>query len=239
MESAKAVETPRGLGTALRRKHTRAWKAISSFGVLLCVGSCGDSGTFVPPQFVAQIISDFRFDGDIEQTSATSFIVTQGMSSSIQTVLAGIDPTTGHEFRAFLNFPLSGPNGVPLNAFIDSAFLEILVDDLIPRTGSVPIRVELVAFQPPTLIASDFDRTALPPLGAVLVAGGVTPADISQFVAVDVTPLMIQAQQRGLIDFQVRIMQDLGPPIFTLMVIDNTIQADRPQRAPLLTVTYH
>jgi hypothetical protein len=86
------------------------------------------------------------------------------------------------------------------------------------------------------LIGTEFD---LPPLGAVLVNGNVTAADIGWFVPVDVTSLMIQAQQRGLVDFQVRIMQDLGPAIFTLMVIDNPITADRPQRAPLLTVAYH
>ena len=62
---------------------------------------------------------------------------------------------------------------------------------------------------------------------------------VGQFVAVDVTPLMIQAQQRGLVDFQVRIMEDLGPASFTLVVIDDPVTVDRPQRAPLLTVTYH
>jgi hypothetical protein len=128
---------------------------------------------------------------------------------------------------------------VPLHAFIDSAFLELLVDNVIPVNGRIPVRVELVAFQPPTLIGTDFDRSFLPPLGAVLVNGNVTAADIGWFVPVDVTSLMIQAQQRGLVDFQVRIMQDLGPAIFTLMVIDNPITPDRPQRAPLLTVTYH
>jgi len=128
---------------------------------------------------------------------------------------------------------------VPANAIIDSAFLEVLVDNVIPGNGSVPIRVELVAFQPPTLIGSDFDRTALPPLAAALVIGNVTAADIGWFVPVDVTALMIQAQHRGLVDFQVRIMEDLGPASFTLMVIDNPITVDRPQRAPLLTVTYH
>jgi hypothetical protein len=161
------------------------------------------------------------------------------MSPSVQSVLAGHDPRTLNEFRAFLNFPLGGSGGVPLNAFIDSAFLELLVANVIPVNGSVPIRVELVTFQPPTLIPTDFLRTALPPLGAVLVNGNVTGADIGWFVPVDVTSLMIQAQQRGLVDFQVRIMQDLGPAIFTLMVIDNPITPDRPQRAPLLTVTYH
>jgi hypothetical protein len=212
--------------------------AISVVCALLCLAGCGGDGDGVPPQIVTHILSDSRFDGDIEQTSPTTYTVTQGMSSSVQSILAGINPTAGSEFRAFLDFPLSGSDGVPENAIIDSAFLEVLVDNVIPGNGSVPIRVELVAFQPPTLITTDFDRTAQPPLGAVLVSGDVTAADIGNFVAVDVTPLMIQAQQLGLVDFQVRIMEDLGPPIFTLMEIDDTTADDRPQRAPVLTVTY-
>jgi hypothetical protein len=67
----------------------------------------------------------------------------------------------------------------------------------------------------------------------------VTVADIGRFVPVDVTSLMIQAQHRVLVDFPVRIMEDLGPASFTLMVIDDATTPDRPQRAPLLTVTYH
>jgi hypothetical protein len=209
---------------------------------LLCLAGCGDSGSstvVIPPSVVSYIVSNPSFDGDIEQTSATTYIVTQGMSPTVQSVLAGVDPTARTEFRAFLNFPLGGPGGVPLNAFIEWAVLEVLVDNVIPRNGSIPIRVELVAFQPPTLIGTDFDRTALPPLGTVLVAGNVTAADIGQFVAVDVTPLMILAQQRGLVDFQVRILQDLGAASFTLIEIDDATTADRPSRAPLLTVSYH
>jgi len=214
--------------------------AISAVCALLGLAGCGGtSAGGIPPPIVTQILSNPRFDGDIEQIAPASYVVTQGMSLSVQSVLAGIDPTALTEFRAFLNFPLGGFNGVPVNAFIDSAFLEVLVDNVIPVNGSVPIRVELVAFQPPTLIGTDFDRSFLPPLGAVLVSGNVTGADIGRFVPVDVTPLMIQAQQRGLVDFQVRIMEDLGPASFTLVVIDDPITADRPQRAPLLTVTYH
>jgi hypothetical protein len=247
MERANAIEIPRRRAGAPREQGTTSLVngtqvrvAISVVFALLCLTGCGGNGVsdFVHP-VVTHILSNPRFDGDIEQTSATSFTVTQGMSPSVQSVLAGIDPTARTEFRAFLNFPLGGFGGVPANAIIDSAFLEVLVDNVIPRNGSVPIRVELVAFQPPTLIGSDFDRTALPPLGAVLISGVVAGADIGQFVPVDVTPLMIQAQQRGLVDFQVRILEDLGPASFTLMVIDDPITADRPQRAPLLTVSYH
>ncbi len=209
--------------------------------LLSCLSGCGggQGAPAGPEQVVTHILSDPSFDGDIEQTSATSFTVTQGMSGSVQTVLAGIDPSAGTEFRAFLDFPLTGPGGVPADAIIDSAYLEVLVDDLNPPNGSLPVRVELVSFQPPTLTPAQFDRSAQPSLGAVLVFGDVTGADISHYVSVDVTQLMIQAQQLGLADFQVRVMEDLGPAIEVLMEIDDTIQADRPQRAPVLTVTYH
>ncbi len=247
MEGVPSLDIPRSLAETSNRWRTASLMnaiqvgvAISIVGALLCLAACGGDGNRgVPPQVVTQILSDSRFDGDIEQTSPTSYTVTQGMSPSVQSLLAGIDPTTGNEFRAFLDFPLSGSGGVPGDAIIDSAFLEVLVDNLIPDNGSVPIRVELVEFQPPILIGSDFDRAAQPPLGAVLVSGDVTVADIGHFVPVDVTSLMIQAQQLGLVDFQLRIMEDLGPPILTLMEIDDTTATDRPQRAPLLTVTYH
>ncbi len=204
----------------------------------LC-GCGGDGGGENPPQLVAQILSDPAYDGDIELTSAGDYVVTQGMSASIQSVLAGIDPATGSEFRTFLDFPLTGGNGVPGDALIDSAFLEVFVDDVEPPSARLPVRVELVAFQPPSLIATDFDRNAQPPLASVLVQGDVTRNDIGSFVPVDVTPLMIKAQQLGLVDFQVRIMEDLGPAILTLMVIDDSTGSDRRARGPLLTVTYH
>ena len=229
-----------GARLRLRVNDMRYGVAISVVCALLGLAGCGGtSAGGIPPPIVTHIVSNPRFDGDIEQISPASYVVTQGMSPSVQSVLAGIDPTALTEFRAFLNFPLGGSGGVPLNAIIDGAFLEVLVDNVIPGNGSVPIRVELVAFQPPTLIGTDFDRTALPPLGAVLVSGNVTAADIGQFVPVDVTSLMILAQQRGLPEFQVRIMENLGPPSFTLIEIDDAITADRPQRAPLLTVSYH
>ncbi len=231
--------TPGGQRTAFVVSDMRVGVTIGVVCALLCVAGCGGNDDGVPPQVVTQIPSDARFDGDIEQTSATSYTITQGMSPSVQSILAGVDPATGNEFRAFLDFPLTGTDGVPGNAIIDSASLEILIDNVIPDTGSVPIRVELVTFQPPTLIATDFDRIAQPPLAAVLVSGDVTAADVGHFVPVDVTPLMIQAQERGLSDFQVRIMEDLGPAIFTLIEIDDAITTDRAQRAPLLTVTYH
>jgi hypothetical protein len=205
-------------------------------GLAGCGGGGGDSGP--PPSFTTQILSDPVYDGDIEQVSDSSYTVTQGMSANVQSVLAGIDPVGGTEFRAFLDFPLGGSGGVPGNAIIDSAFLEIFVDDLQPDTSSLPLRVELVTFQPPNLVPTDFDRSIQPPLAAVSISPPINRADIGTYVSIDVTPLMEQAQRQGLPDFQVRVMEDLGPAIAALMAIDDTTGADRAKRAPLLTVTY-
>ncbi|HEU4624162.1 MAG TPA: hypothetical protein VFS52_05325 [Steroidobacteraceae bacterium] len=208
-------------------------------GMWALAGCGGDgNGDGFANAFTTQILSDSRFDGDIEQTGPDTFTVTQGMSSTVQSVLVGIDPDAGTEFRAFLDFPLGGANGVPADAVIDSAFLEIFIDDLLPITGKLPVRVDLVAFQPPTLIETDFNRTSQPALASVIVTPDIDRRDVGTLVPIDVTSLMIEAQRRGLVDFQVRIMQDLGPAIPVLMVIDDTTGPNRSQRAPLLTVTY-
>jgi hypothetical protein len=217
---------------------TAASFAIAS--ALACLSGCGGGGgPSGPEQVVTHLLSDPSYDGDIAQTSSGSFIVTQGMSGSVQSVFSGIDPNTGSEYRAFLDFPLTGPGGVPGDAIIDSAFLEVYVDHVIPPDSGLPVRVELVSFQPPTLTPYQYDRAAQPALGAVLISGDVTGADIGHYVSVDVTSLMIQEQQLGLDDFQVRIMEDLGPAFDVLMEIDDTTQPDRSEFAPVLTVTYH
>jgi hypothetical protein len=206
-------------------------------GLTACGGGDGGHGS-PPPAITTQILSDSGFDGDIQQTSQTTFTVTQGMSATVQSVFAGIDPATLTEFRAFLDFPLTGPGGVPGSARIESAFLDIYINSLQPSTASVPILIELVSFQPPTLIPSDFDRTAQPPLGYVRASPPFTLADVGTNVSIDVTSLMVQAQQLGLVDFQVRIMEDLGPPIPGLIEINDTTGANRALHAPQLTVTY-
>jgi hypothetical protein len=206
---------------------------------LLVLAGCGGGGggNDQPDIVQTQILSDSGFDGDIEQTGPDSALVTQGMGPNIQTALAGIDPVSGDEFRAFLHFPLGGAGGVPANARIDSAFLEVFVDDLQPTGAVVPVRVELVSFEQP-MVATDFDRTAQPPLAFVTLSPRLGPSDVGKYVPIDVTPLMIEAQRRGLADFQVRIMEDLGPPIDGLFAIDDTTGSNRGKTAPLLTVNY-
>jgi hypothetical protein len=210
-------------------------------GVVFSLTGCGngDDTDVGPPILVStQILSDPAIDGDIEQTSPTSFTITQGMSPTVQSVFAGIVPVAGTEFRAFLHFPLTGAGGVPGNAIIDSAFLDVYVNSLQPNVGEIPILIDLVSFQPPTLIETDFDRGLQPSLASVIVSPPLSQADVGTNVSIDITPLMIAAQNQGLLDFQVRIMQDLGPAIPILLEINDTTGGDRGSFAPLLTVNY-
>ena len=210
-----------------------------AFSVLGLAGCGGGDDPLPPRRVTTEILSDSRYDGDIEEIASNSYTVTMGMSSNVQSILAGIDPVSGNEFRAFLDFPLSGSGGVPGRASIESASLEIYIDSLNPISGTLPIRVDLVAFQPPTLLGTDFDRVQQPALASVIISPPITRTDVGQYVPIDVTPLMREAQRQGLADFQVRIMEDLGPAIPVLMVIDDTIGANRATYAPQLTVTYH
>ena len=201
--------------------------------------SCGGGGSSSSPQtFTTSIVSDSAFDGDIEQTSPSSFTITQGMSPAVQSLFAGVDPVTLNEFRTFLDFPLGGARGVPSNAIIDSAYLEIVIDSIQPISATIPILIELVAFQPPTLLSEDFDRSLQPPLAYTRIRPPISPVDVGHNIVIDVTSLMEEAQFRGLTDFQVRILEDFGTSPGLIEINDMT-GINRPSLAPLLTVTYH
>ncbi len=205
--------------------------------VVLALAGCGDGGGG-RPTFVAKILSDQLHDGDIQQTATNpaTITVTQG---NTQSLFAGINPDTGTEFRAFLDFPLSGTNGVPVNAIIASAFLDIFIDSIVLQqfTDRVPIRIDLVSFQPPTLVPTDYDRTQLPPLAPSIVFP-VFRTDVGRHVTIDVTPLMTEVQRLGLPSFQVRILEDLGIVTPGLIEIDDTTGVSRSSLAPQLQVTY-
>lgn len=210
--------------------------ALAAFMIMSLAG-CGDGGTTVvvtpppvaPPVFVTtDIISDPFYDGDIESFPVTGvFLITQGMSPTVQSVFAGIDPVSGAESRAFLDFHLTGLNGVPGNAIIDSAFLNLFIDQ--PLTGTIPLQIDLVSFQPPNLIGTDFNRLSLATIFVSPTIG------LNGQVTINVFPLMNEAQRLGLLDFQVRIIKNAT---FGLIEINDTTGVNRGNLAPLLTVTY-
>lgn len=205
--------------------------------ITLALTGCGGDGVSSPPIFVTQILSDPAFDGDIMQDPLGAFRVTQG---NTQSVFAGIDPTTGAEFRAFLDFPLTGVGGVPGNAIIVSATLDIVINSIQPQplTGTIPIRIDLVSFQPPTLLPTDFDRTLQPALATITITPPISQADFGNHVLVDVGLLMQEAQRLGLPDLQLRILEDLGAVSPGLIEINDTTGANRTLLAPLLEVSY-
>jgi hypothetical protein len=198
--------------------------------------SCGGGGDS-RPTIVTQILSDPAFDGDIVQFPPGVFTITQG---NTQSVFAGINPTTGAEYRAFLDFPLTGVDGVPANAVIVSATLDIFIDSILLQspTSTIPIRIDLVYFQPPILIETDFNRTLQPALATTTIAPPISQADFGQHVFVDVTSLMTEAQRLGLANFQIRILEDLGIVSPGLIEINDTTGVNRVFLAPLLQVEY-
>ena len=203
--------------------------------LVLAVAGCGGGGSSGPTQITTQIFSDPVFDGDIAQDPVSgAFTVTQG---NTQSVFAGVNPVSGVEYRAFLDFPLSGAGGVPANAVIVSATLDIFINriDLSSSTSTIPINIDLVSFQPPTLVGSDFSLT----VQRALLTRAVTifPADAGRHVSIDVTTLMKEAQRLGLVDLQLRILEDLNAAPARIEINDTT-GVNSGTLAPLLEVTY-
>jgi len=205
--------------------------------ISLSVTGCGHDHRDHSPTIVTQILSDPAIDGDIVQTSLTT-TVTQG---NTQSVFAGIDPLSGAEYRAFLDFPLTGADGVPGNAFIVSATLDIEINDAFFQSqgDTIPIRIELVSIPGLTLVPDDFNRTIQPAIAFTTILPPISSADIGNHVSVDVTSLMVRAQSLGLLDFQVRILEDLGVVVPGLIEINDTTDPTlRGALAPLLQVEY-
>ncbi len=197
---------------------------------------CGGSSS-PPPNIVTQIFSDPAFDGDISKDPVTGLVtITQGMGPSVQSVFAGVNPASGVEYRAFLDFPLTGAGGVPGNAVIVSATLDLFITS--KTSGTIPILIDLVSFQPPTLVGTDYDRAILLPLASVTISPPITSADVGTHVAVDVTQLMKEAQRLGHTDFQVRILEDLNAVNLGRIEISDPTGANSGAQAPLLEVTY-
>jgi hypothetical protein len=217
---------------------TRKLIAALTVSIMLVLTGCGDSNP--PPSFSTRILSTVANDGDISVLNSVGQ-VTQGSQvnpANLASVFAGIDAATGTEFRAFLDFSLSGSSGVPRNAIIDSATLDIYIDSLAiqPAANSVPIRIDLVSFPPNPLLVSDFNGPILATKRTFILR-----SDVNHHVRFDVTGLMAvaQAQVPSLLDFQVRISEDidaLPDGAFDGLV---EIHEATVQLAPHLEVIYH
>lgn len=200
--------------------------------IMLSIAACGGGGDGGPPIFVATILSDQPADGDIAfDPILQTFTITNGPG----TLFFGIDDLDPNhpEFRAFLDFPLDGSTGediVPANAVIISATLDLFINEVSFATV-VPTLLDLVIYPITGLTAQDFDS---PPL--VFDRLNFFSLDQGNFISINVTPLMQEAQRLGLSDFQVRFLLDLAASNIGFVGIE-----DLPRvaiTAPLLTVRY-
>jgi hypothetical protein len=166
-----------------------------------------------PTQFTAQILSDLPSDGDIAYDPVLrSYFVTQ----SPPTVWFGIDSLDSHlpEYRAFFTFPLDGITGqptVPGNAFIVSADVEVFINFL-DFASAVPTFLDMVEYPFGDLggidPAFDFSQSPL----AARSPFDFFLGDVGNFVRIEVTSMMRQAQILSLVDFQVRFSRDMSVP---------------------------
>lgn len=161
--------------------------------------------------FVAQIFSDQPADGDIAfDPVLNSYTVTNGPN----TLFFGIDEANRNlpEYRAFLDFPLDGSTDedvVPVDAEIVSATIEVFVNE-VSFAGTIPTLLDLVIFTVGVLTPADFYSWPLQfPDGtdASLIVDFFS-SDQGNYVLIDVTPLMLEAQRRELPRFQLRLLID-------------------------------
>jgi hypothetical protein len=193
-------------------------------GVLaLFLAGCGGGSDGLP--FI-QSVSDPSADGDIGFTPPSTFFTSQAIDTG--DVQYGFD-AGGTEFNAFLDFPLDGFTGggvLPLNAVIVSADIEVFVNDVL-FSSSVPTLLDLVPFSVP-LTSADF-------LSAPLLTRSVFDIrvlDIGRLLRIDVTSLMIEAQNQGFPSLQLRFVPASVAP--GLVVLDDAVVG----REPVLTVEY-
>ena len=196
----------------------------------LRTGPCRLRGRgWVPHTVVIRSLSDQPVDGDIGFTAPNTFSISQANATG--NVLYGLD-SGGTEFRAFLDFPLDGSTGggvVPLNAVIVSADIEVLVNN-VSFASSVATFLDLVPFPITGLTSADFDSAPL----STRPLFDIFPSDINNFVRIDVTSLMIEAQNRGDRNLQLRFLLDPIAVSGLVELDDSSVVGN----APLLTVEF-
>ena len=199
--------------------------------MMALVGCSSSSGEPPLHVFATDILSDQSADGDIAfDPVLQAFTITHGAD----TLFFGIDDLDPNlpEFRAFLDFPLDGSTGfdvVPAAARIVSAKLGIFINE-VSFAPMIPTLLDLVIYPVSQLRAEDFNS---PPL--LSVSFDFFASDEENFVSIDVTSLMLEAQRLGLADFQVRFLLDFRSDI-GFVGIENRPTVSL--TAPLLTVSY-
>lgn len=180
---------------------------------------------------VVRSLSDINADGDIAFTPPSTFTFSQDIIPRPTSLLFGVDGA-GTEFQAFMDFPLDGSTGggiVPLGATIVAADIEVFIRD-VRLSSAVPTLIDLVTFPITHLRTTDFNSTPL----ATLPTFDFFNSDIGNFVRIDVTPLLQEAQRQGFNNFQIRFLRDFVTGVGIVEIEDSADVST----APILTVEY-
>jgi len=216
----------------------RKLRTLAIVGALALVfaGCSDDDDDFTT--VIIQTLSDQPADGNIGFSPLlppdSQYTISQ--ADITKSLLFGIDPEDpdGTEFRAFLDFPLDGSNGggsVPLDAEIVSADIVVWVNNGI-LASAVQTLLDLVWL--PLTDGLRFTYFNSDPI-ATRTPFNFFPEDITEFVPIDVTSLMVEAQRLELPDLQLRFLLDFVPGAAGLVEL---YDGDDPDWAPLLTVEY-
>ncbi|MBI4291216.1 MAG: hypothetical protein HY661_07035 [Betaproteobacteria bacterium] len=209
---------------------------ISILSFVVALAGCGGGGGGGTSTVSVQTLSDVGADGDIGFTApppvgGTFSFSRAGVAGSVLFGIDSADPDPP-EFRAFLDFPLDGSNGggvLPLGVRIVSADIEVFVNR-VSFAATVPALLDLVPFAIP-LVAADFDSPPLTPTSFRTL--NFFSTDQGNFVRIDVTSLLEEAQRQGLRNFQVRFQLDTSATAGLVEIADAGAT-----RAPLLTVEF-
>lgn len=195
---------------------------------------CGGGGE-VAATVVAGVYSDPAVDGDVAYDPVDITYTAHHASGTGGTgsVWFGIDNGAVHtpEYAGFLDFPLDGSTGgdiVPSNATIVSADIEVFVTD-VSYARTVPVLLDLVDITGSP--SADFNSDYLAYRSLDFFS-----TDKDNYVRIDVTPLMREAQRLRRPHLQLRFLLDLSVSSGLVEIDDRgTVNSTR----PLLTVEYY
>ncbi len=142
-----------------------------------------------------------------------------------------LDPFSGNTVPSWISLSTDRTGGdISSDRFIRSAPLELFLNE-VNFANAIPTLLDLVSYPMSGLRPWDFNS---PPI--LFRRVDFFQSDQGKYVAIDVTPLMREAQRLGLSDFQVRFLLDLAVSDVGFVGIE-----DLPHitiTAPLLTVEY-
>lgn len=206
---------------------------------LFLAGCGGSSGAQVNTQFID---SNLSVDADITRDLGTGIIGAPFQASSTGSVLAGItldaSGTPTADTRGFLNFPLGT---VSVNASIRFASVTVFLNRVTLRNTSLhsPFFLDLIdtVLFPPPIVSADYSA----PFAATRSFDFLN-TDQGNFVEIEVTSLMLEAQRRALPSFEIRFGFDEATFQADLTKTRGIVEIDDrtsvPSQRPFLTVDY-